>query len=159
MCGLRLHSDPQELMTFLRNKHIPTHGTPTKDCTEARGGWGELVPAGKASWKREALSWTLCLGRIWRKNEETRAESQDFGVTKSNPVLNHLSSVQLWVSPVTLVVKILPAHAGDLRDAGSIPGSGRSPGGRNSNPLQYSCLENPVDRGGWWATIHRVAKS
>ena len=99
------------------------------------------MPAGKASWKREALSWTLCLGRIWRKNEETRAESQDFGVTKSNPVLNHLSSVWLWVFPVVLVVKILPAHAGDLRDAGSIPGSGRSPGGRNSNPLQYSCLE------------------
>ena len=44
-------------------------------------------------------------------------------------------------------------------DARSIPGSGRPPGGRHSNPLQYSCLENPIDRGVWWATVHRVAKS
>ena len=45
-----------------------------------------------------------------------------------------------------------PANAGEVRDAGSIPGSGRSPGGGRGNPLQYSCLENPVDRGTWWAT-------
>ena len=44
-------------------------------------------------------------------------------------------------------------------NAGSISGSGRSPGGRNGNPLQYSCLENPMDRGAWWAAIHGVAKS
>ena len=44
-------------------------------------------------------------------------------------------------------------------DVGSIPGSGRSPGEGNGNPLQYSCLENPMDRGAWWATVHRVAKS
>ena len=47
-------------------------------------------------------------------------------------------------------------NAGDL---GSIPGSGRSPGEGNGNPLQYSCLENPIDGGAWWATVHRVAKS
>ena len=51
------------------------------------------------------------------------------------------------------------ANAGDLRDVGSIPGSGRSPGGGHCKPLQYSCRENPVDRGAWWATVHRVAKS
>ena len=62
-------------------------------------------------------------------------------------------------SQVTLVVKNLPANAGDIRDAGSIPGSGRSPGKGHGNPLQYSCLENPMDRGAWWATVHRVAKS
>ena len=45
-----------------------------------------------------------------------------------------------------------PANAGEVRDAGSIPGSGRSPGGGRGNPLQYSCLENPMDRGTWWAT-------
>ena len=45
------------------------------------------------------------------------------------------------------------------RDAGSIPGSGRPPKGGNGNPLQYSCLENPMDRGAWWATVHRVTKS
>ena len=55
----------------------------------------------------------------------------------------------------TLVVKNLPANAGDSRDSGSIPGSGRSPGGGHGNSLQYSCLENPMDRGAWWATVHR----
>ena len=57
------------------------------------------------------------------------------------------------------VVKILPASAGDIRDVGSIPGSARSPGGGHGNPLQYSCLENPMDRRAWRATVHRVAKS
>ena len=54
---------------------------------------------------------------------------------------------------MTLVVKNLSANAEDKRDASSIPGLGRSPGGRHSNLLQYSCLENPVARGGWWATV------
>ena len=57
------------------------------------------------------------------------------------------------------MVKNLPAHAGDTGDVGLIPGSGRSPGGGNGNPLQYSCLENPMDRGAWWAIVHGVAKS
>ena len=50
-------------------------------------------------------------------------------------------------------------NAGDLRDLGLIPGWGRSPGVENGKPLQYSCLENPMDRGAWWATVHWVAKS
>ena len=54
------------------------------------------------------------------------------------------------VSQVALVVKKLSANAGDIRDGGSIPGSGRSPGGEHGNPLQCSCLENPMDRGAWW---------
>ena len=58
---------------------------------------------------------------------------------------------QSWVSQVALVVKNLPANAGDLRDADSIPGSGRSPGEGKGYPLQYSCLENPMDRGAWQA--------
>ena len=66
----------------------------------------------------------------------------------------------LGASQVTLVIKTPPANASEnLRDAGSIPGLGRSPGGRNGNPLQYSCLENPMDRGAWQSTVHRVAKS
>ena len=48
---------------------------------------------------------------------------------------------------------------GDIRDLDSIPGSGRSPGGGHGHPLQYCCLENPMDRGAWWATVHRVSKS
>ena len=57
------------------------------------------------------------------------------------------------------MVKNLPANAGDLRDVSSIPGSGRSPGGGHGNPLQYSCLENPMDGGVWWAALHSGAKS
>ena len=56
------------------------------------------------------------------------------------------------------MVKSLLANAGDLGDRGSVPGLGRS-GEGNGNPLQYSCLENPMDRGAWWATVHEVAKS
>ena len=52
-----------------------------------------------------------------------------------------------------LVVKNPPANAGDIRDTGSTPGLGRSPGGGHDNPLQYSCLENPMDIGAWWATV------
>ena len=58
-----------------------------------------------------------------------------------------------------LVVMNPLANAGDLTDKGSIPGSGRSPGEGNGNPLQYSCLENPIDRGAWQATAHGVAES
>ena len=61
--------------------------------------------------------------------------------------------------PGRSAVKNMPAHAGDVENTGSIPGSGRSPGEGNSNPLQYSCLGNPMERGAWQATVHRVAES
>ena len=54
---------------------------------------------------------------------------------------------------MALVIKNLPAKAGDVKDMGSIPGSGRSPGGEHGNPLQYSSLENSMNRGAWWATV------
>ena len=60
---------------------------------------------------------------------------------------------------MALVVKNLPTKAEDIRDAGSIPGSGRSLGGGHSNPIQYSCLEKPMDRGAWWATVPGVTKN
>ena len=60
---------------------------------------------------------------------------------------------------VVLVVKNLPANAGDVRDVGSIPGWGRSPGGGPGNPLQNSCLENPMDRGIFWAIVLMVSES
>ena len=60
---------------------------------------------------------------------------------------------------MALVVRNLPANVGDLRDAGLIPGLGRCPGGMHGKPLQYSCLENPMDRGAWWASVHGIAKS
>ena len=56
------------------------------------------------------------------------------------------------------MVRNMPTNAGDIRDMCLIPGLGRSPGGRNGNPLQYSCLETPMDRGAWWATVHGAAK-
>ena len=60
---------------------------------------------------------------------------------------------------MALVIKNPPANAGDIRDTDLIPGSGRSPGEGHGNPLQYSYLENPIDRGAWWVTVHRLAKS
>ena len=65
----------------------------------------------------------------------------------------------VWVFPGGSVVKKPPANAEDAREVGSIPGLGRSPGVGNDNPLQYSCLENSMDRGAWWATIPGITKS
>ena len=89
---------------------------------------------------------------------------KDTSPTGLGPTL--LNSVIYWILlnsvislkgfPGGLVVKNLPANAGD---AGLIPGLGRSPGGGNGNPLQYSCLGNPMDRGAWWAAVHEVTKS
>ena len=62
-------------------------------------------------------------------------------------------------SQVALVVKNPPSNTGDLRDASWIPGLGKTPGGGHGNPLQYSCLQNPMDRGAWRATTHGVTKS
>ena len=63
---------------------------------------------------------------------------------------------ELWGFPGGSVVKNLPANA---EEVGLSPGSGRSPGGGNGNPLQYSCLDNPMDRGAWWATVHGAPES
>ena len=67
--------------------------------------------------------------------------------------------MNVGVSQVVLVVKNSLVNAGDIRDVGLIPGLGRSPGGEHGNPLQYSCLENPMDRGAWRATVLGVSKS
>ena len=60
---------------------------------------------------------------------------------------------------MALEVKSMTPNAGDIRDVGSISGLGRAPGGGHSNPLQCSCLENPMDTGAWWATVYKVTKS
>ena len=65
----------------------------------------------------------------------------------------------IWAFHMVLVVKDLPANAGVARDTSSIPGLGRSSGVGNGNALRYSCLENPMDRGTWRATVHGVTKS
>ena len=69
---------------------------------------------------------------------------------------NMFGFVSTWASVVAQTIKNLPANAGH---PGSIPGSGRSPGERNGNPCQYSCLENSMGRGAWWAPVHGTAKS
>ena len=72
---------------------------------------------------------------------------------------NDVNRLGEWASQVVLVVKSLPANAGDIRDAGFTPGLGRPPGEGNGNPLQYSCLENSMGRGAWWAAVPGVAKT
>ena len=84
---------------------------------------------------------------------------EDNAVLSIGEILLTHSPNDVWASQVALVVKNLPENAGDLRDVGLIPGSGRSPGEGNGNPLQYPCLENPMDRGAMWAIVHGVAKS
>ena len=83
------------------------------------------------------------------------------GVAKSWTWLSNWMEliVDYGASQVVLVVKNLSANAGDTRHSGLIPGLGRSPGGGHGNPLESSCLKNPVDRGAWRAMVHRVAKS
>ena len=72
---------------------------------------------------------------------------------------NPLMFMCLGASHVVLVVKNPPASAGDIGDMGLIPGAGRSPEGEHGNPLHYPCLENPMDRGAWWAPVHMIPKS
>ena len=75
-----------------------------------------------------------------------------------NSLLTIANNTELYIW-VSLAVKNLPANAGDVREAGSIPGWGRSPGGGNGNLLLYSCLENPIYRGAWRATVYRAAQN
>ena len=83
----------------------------------------------------------------------------DLAVAYSGILVGNKKEWSNDASQVVLEVRNPPTNAGDTRDAGLTPGSGRSPGGGNGNPLQYSCLENPMDRGAWKATVYGVAKS
>jgi len=67
-------------------------------------------------------------------------------------------NIKYLAQVVALLVKDLPANAGDIKDMGLIPGFGRFPGGRHGNPFPYSCLENPMDKEAWRAMVHRVAE-
>ena len=82
-----------------------------------------------------------------------------YGVAQSQTQLKQLSSSSREAFQVAGVVENLPVSAGDLRDADSVPGSGKPPGGGHQNPLQYSCLENSMFRGAWQAPVHGVAKN
>ena len=97
-----------------------------------------------------AMPWLLVLGLCLAVN---------FLTSKMNLTLPDENSYIRPGLPRWCSIKSLPANAGDARDVGSIPGSGRSPGEGNGSPLQYSCLENSMDRGVWQATVHEVRKS
>ena len=71
-----------------------------------------------------------------------------------------MKPIKIQINPTKLFIQTSPKESAyNAGDPGSIPGSGRSPGEGNGNPLLYSCLENPMDRGAWWATVHGVTKS
>ena len=99
----------------------------------------------------------VCLGVI-RGKSDSQWLRWTMGVSCYQLLVSSKSSASPGVSQVALVVKNPPANAGDVRDAGSIPGLGISPGEGNGHPLQYSCLENPTDRGAWWATVHGLQR-
>jgi len=95
--------------------------------------------------------------RISARMPDSVAEPQSLSLPST--LLKPPAKLREPASPVTLVVKKPPASEGDAKDTGSVLGSERSPGEGNSNPLQYSCLDNPTDRGTRWATVHGVVKS
>ena len=103
-------------------------------------------------------AWVQSLVKELRSHKLCSAAKNDNGSSNNNND-NTSYLMQLCASQVVLVVKNPPASAGDIRDTGSVPVSRRSPGRGNTNPFQYSCLENPMDKGAWQATVHRVAKS
>ena len=92
----------------------------------------------------------------WPLGGHSSVQVEKGGPVNSLLTIDNNTELYIWVA---LVVKNLPANAGDVREAGSIPGWGRSPGGGNGNPLLYSCLENPIDRGAWLATVQSVINS
>ena len=110
------------------------------------------------SMDREAW-WATVHGvaKSWTRLKQL-THTSDFLVTRSFYLHFYWGLGVLFGASHWLVVKNLPVSAGDVRDSGLIPGLGRSSGGGHGNPVQYSCLENPMDRGAWWVSVHRVAK-
>ena len=108
-------------------------------------------------WWRRRVGWlSTCVGRrgFHRGGNDQTLESS---LCKGNRMCRQWGSetrLRVWEQPGGPVVKNLPANAGDPGEWDSIPGWGRSPGEGNDNPLQYSCLGNPMDRRAWWATVH-----
>ena len=97
------------------------------------------------------------LGELWKLLTDKEAwRATGHGVTKSDTTKRlNWTDHPIWGFPGVSVLKNLPANAGNVD---SIPELGKSPGERNGYPLQYSCLENSMDRGAWWATVHGIAK-
>ena len=117
------------------------------------------------NWKRECIS--LLAGifsnknlyQVWNQYQRKEIYSKKEVVGMTLKKKKKKLPKNYGTSQVALVVKNSPAKAGDIREAGLIPGLGRSPGGRHGNPLHYSCLENLMDRGVWCAMVHKVTNS
>ena len=110
---------------------------------EGRAPWSHVVP--------------LYSGALW--GPQSQENLMSFASAFYRPFIRFSWRPYVGAFPVAQMVKNPPASAGEAKDKGSIPGSGRSPGEGNGNLLQYSYLENSMDRGAWWATVHGVAKS
>ena len=133
------------------------------EVTRGETAWGHQEESRKGTWGSER--------EIQKDDWEPAQRSGIFTVSPHCMELHgNILSLAAWksiiptypkpgASQVVLVLKNLPANAGDIRDTGSIPGLGRFPGGGQGNPLQYPCRENPMGRGAWGATVYRVAKS
>ena len=157
--------------TFLNEEHFKKEQQPRQ------GSWGQTVPGAFSFFSFIILfiyfwlCWVFAAAHELFSSCDVQAShcrgsscgAWALGVPASVAVVCGLSSCSRaqaqWGFPGGKVVKNLPANAGDIRDAGLIPGLSRSSGGGHGNPLQYSCLENPKDGGAWQATIHGVAKS
>ena len=123
----------------------------------------ELWPRGRCG-RREARK-----GRLWPDRERINAGLRIWATTvyelwNSTILLSYLTEnfgnlFAFMASQFELVINNPLSSEGDIRDVGLIPGSARSPGGGHGNPLQYSCLENPMERGAWRATVHRATKT
>ena len=114
------------------------HSTEQKSCSV----WQGLILDSQGPWDIRAKKYFCKEAFCWEYKRIFRSSNKALGV-----------------SQVALVVKNQPASAGDIGDMGLIPGLGRPPGGGHGNPLQYSCLENPMDRGAWWVPVHGVTKN
>ena len=101
----------------------------------------------------------LCLQRHFRMDQAFFLINFYWSVVALLCCVSFCCTSNISASQVALVVKNPPANAGDIRDVGSIPESGRSPSGGHGNPPPYSCLQNPMDRGAWWATVHQVTRN
>ena len=118
-----------------------------------------VLKAGKS--KIKVPRWSLSgEGRLLVQSQHLCAVSPGVERAKYLSKTSFIRALILFrASRVGLVVKNPTVNAGDVRDTGSVPGLRRSHGGRHVKPLQYCCLENPMDRGAWWATVHGVARS
>ena len=118
---------------------------------------GETSQLGGARHRGGCLEWGGSLRWRWGPNQRWEWDKEQLSGELA-PSFAQTPGV-LGASQVVLMVKDPPVNAENIRDASSIPGLGESPGAGHGNPLWCSCLENPMDRGAWWATVHSVTKS